>query len=82
MFFPFQFLKVFSRKTVYVYKRLILILTTMWPGPPQIKLLPSNLHVQKQYLLQNKNLQSKYLSEYLLLKMLQEALYLAAPTRA
>ena len=28
---------------VYMYNRLILILTTMWPGRPQIKNLPSNL---------------------------------------
>ena len=26
----------FSRTTVYVYNRLILILTSRWPGPPQI----------------------------------------------
>ena len=35
----------FAYATVYEYNSLKLILTTRWPGPPQIKFLPSNLNV-------------------------------------
>ena len=36
---------IFAHTTVYEYNRLILILTTRWPGPLQTKFLPSYLNV-------------------------------------
>ena len=64
MFFQFQFLKAFLHTTVYVYNTLILILTTRWPGPPQIKFWQSNLNLFKPYSWQNKKPQSKHSSDY------------------
>ena len=43
-FFSVSF-SIFAYTAVYVYNRLQLILTTRWPGPPQINFLPSNLNV-------------------------------------
>ena len=37
MFFQFQFILAFLHTTIFVYNRLILILTTRWAGHPQIK---------------------------------------------
>ena len=67
MFLQFQLLLAFSHTTVYVLR-----------GPE----FPSRTCTPKTGYFHDKNLQVKYSSDYLLLKILQEEMYFASSTWA